>query len=278
MAETVTTTTTTNLDLSNFIIDRVLSGVAKTSSGELLFKLNQMQNVSITGGSEATDIVDNVGTPIMTLYRAKTCEVSAESAIMDMNLAAVQMGAEKLTKASTTSKITAPMFEVITIDSTKTSYDLKHEPAKAPEFVYALNTDSSLGEKYAKSANTAASGTTFAISGKSFLAPTGLTAGTELFVAYDYAAEAGIEIVNSAKDFPKSCELILRAIGYNPCNKDNKLGCYIIFPSFEMSPDFDLSLNAGEAQSFSGKASQDYCSVKKELMRIVIVDDDDTTF
>jgi hypothetical protein len=45
-----------------------------------------------------------------------------------------------------------------------------------------------------------------------------------------------------------------------------------------MSPDFDLSLNAGEAQSWSGKASQDYCSADKALMRIVVVDEDDETF
>lgn len=273
-----------SLDLSNFIIDRVLSGVGKSSAGELLFKLNQMQNVSITGGSESTDIVDNVGTPIMTLYRAKTCEISAESAILDMNLAAVQMGAEKMTKASSASKITAPMFETIVVDSTKTSYDLKHEPKVAPTYIYELNKDSSLGEKYAYAVDqdgnkaTTANATGFVLSGKALSIPTGLTAGTELFVAYDYEAEAGIEIVNSAAAFPKSCELVLRAIGYNPCEKDNKLGCYIIFPSFEMSPDFDLSLNAGDAQSFSGKASQDYCSAKKELMRIVVVDDEDETF
>lgn len=273
-----------SLDLSNFIIDRVLSGVGKSSSGELLFKLNQMQNVSITGGSEATDIVDNVGTPIMTLYRGKTCEISAESAILDMNLAAVQMGAEKMTKASSTSKIIAPMFETIVVTADKTAYELKYEPKSAPSYIYALNTDSSLGDKYAYAVDeegnkaTAANAAGFVVSGRNLSVPTGVTAGTELFVAYDYETDAGIEIVNSAVNFPKSCELVLRAIGYNPCEKDNKLGCYIIFPSFEMSPDFDLSLNAGDAQSFSGKASQDYCSAKKELMRIVVVDDEDDTF
>lgn len=272
-----------SLDLSNFIIDRVLSGVAKNSDGELLFKLNQMQNVSITGGSEATDIVDNVGTPIMTLYRGKTCEISAESAILDMNLAAVQMGASTPTKASETATILAPMFETITVEKDQTgnvkkTYDLKYTPVSAPNFIYALNKDSSLGEKYAKSANTSADTSTFALTDKTLAIPTGVAAGTELFVAYNHNASAGIEIVNSAASFPKSCELVLRAIGYNPCEKDNKLGCYIIFPSFEMSPDFDLSLNAGEAQSFSGKASQDYCSAKKELMRIVVVDDAEDTF
>ena len=45
-----------------------------------------------------------------------------------------------------------------------------------------------------------------------------------------------------------------------------------------MSPDFDLSLNAGEAQSWSGKASQDYCSKDKRLMSIIVVDEDDDTF
>ncbi|MBQ2451808.1 MAG: hypothetical protein II273_09620, partial [Lachnospiraceae bacterium] len=105
-----------------------------------------------------------------------------------------------------------------------------------------------------------------------------IVAGTQMFISYEYNAESAVEIVNSAQNFPKSCKLVLRVLGYNPCNKDNKLGAYIIFPSFEMSPDFDLSLNVGEAQSWSGKASQDYCSKDKRLMSIVVVDEDDDTF
>ena len=263
------------LNLSNFIIDRILSGVGYATDGSVYFKMDQCQDTSITCGSEATEIVDNVGAPVMTLYRAKTCEISGQNAILDMNLTAFQMGTTK-TVATDSAKIVAPAAEVFTVDGT--THKLAQTPVTAPAFIYALNDDSSLGEKYTLSTS-AASATEFMCGEDGTITlPTGVVNGTEMFASYEYEATSGIEIVNSAKNFPKSCKLVLKALGYNPCEKDNKLACYVIFPSFEMSPDFDLSLQAGETQAWSGKASQDYCSKDKRLMSIVVVDEDDEMF
>ena len=258
-----------NLNLSNFIVDRVISGVGYRSDDSVLFKMDQCQNTSITCGSESTDIVDNVGSPIMTLYRSKTCEISGENAILDFNLTAVQMGTEK-NVASETATIVAPAQEVFEVKGT--THELKHEPIALPAFLYTLNDDSSLGAKYVLEDGD------YTVVGKEITLPVGVEKGTQMFVSYEYNATSAVEIVNSAKNFPKSCKLVLRVLGYNPCDKDNKLGAYVIFPSFEMSPDFDLSLNVGEAQSWSGKASQDYCSKDKRLMSIVVVDEADDTF
>lgn len=264
-----------NLNLSNFIVDRVISGVGYRSDDSVLFKIDQCQNTSITCGSESTDIVDNVGSPIMTLYRSKTCEISGENAILDFNLTAVQMGTEK-NVADVGNTIVVPAQEIFEKKTGVNTYELKHVPIAAPAFLYTLNNDSSLGEKYA--ASTSASDKAFSIEGQTITLPTSIADGTQMFVSYEYNSDAAVEIVNSAKNFPKSCKLVLRVLGYNPCNKDNKLGAYIVFNSFEMSPDFDLSLNVGEAQSWSGKASQDYCSKDKRLMSIIVVDEDDDTF
>ena len=262
-----------NLNLSNFIVDRIISGVAYDSKDDVLFKIDQCQNTSITCGSESTDIVDNVGSPIMTLYRSKTCEISGENAILDFGLTAAQMGTKKKV-AGASDTIVVPAQEIF--DVSGATYTLKHEPIAAPAFIYTLNNDSSLGEKYAL--GTEATATEFMVDGQTVTLPTGIANGTQMFVSYEYNSEAAVEVVNSAKNFPKSCKLVLKVLGYNPCNKDNKLGAFVIFPSFQMSPDFDLSLNVGEAQSWSGKASQDYCSKDKALMRICIVDEDDDTF
>ena len=259
-----------NLNLSNFIIDRVISGVGYRSDESVLFKMDQCQNTSITCGSESTDIVDNVGSPIMTLYRSKTCEISGENAILDFNITAFQMGMEEKNVASDEVTIVAPAQEVFEVKGT--THELKNVPNALPAFLYALNDDSSLGAKYSLEDGD------FTVEGKEITLPEGVELGTQMFVSYEYNATSAVEIVNSAKNFPKSCKLVLRVLGYNPCDKDNKLGAYVIFPSFEMSPDFDLSLNVGEAQSWSGKASQDYCSHNKRLMSIVVVDEADDTF
>lgn len=267
------------LNLSNFIVDRIISGVAYDSNENVLVKMDQCQNTSITCGSESTDIVDNVGTPIMTLYRSKTCEISGENAILDFGLTAMQMGTEKKV-ADGDNKVVAPAQEVFDAAAT---YKLKHKPLTAPKFVYALNNDSSLGDKFetATSANFAAKQFGYDSETYTITLPVDdgeIPVGTQMFVSYEYESDAAVEVINSAKNFPKSCKLVLRVLGYNPCNKENKLGAYIIFDSFQMSPDFDLSLNVGEAQSWSGKATQDYCSKDRALMRIVVVDDEDDTF
>ena len=267
-----------NLNLSNFIVDRVISGVGYRSDDSVLFKMDQCQNTSITFGSESTDIVDNVGTPIMTLYRSKSCEISGENAILDFNLTSVQMGTDKKV-ASEEKTIIAPAQEIF--EASNGTYTLKHEPIEVPAFLYALNDDSSLGKKYVietKAEEVEDEDGVFSIDGQIITLPEGIEDGTQMFISYEYHATSAIEIVNSAKNFPKSCKLVLRVLGYNPCNKDNKLGAFVIFPSFEMSPDFDLSLNVGEAQAWSGKASQDYCSKDKRLMSIVVVDEEDDTF
>jgi hypothetical protein len=88
----------------------------------------------------------------MTLYRSKTCEISGENAILDFNLTAVQMGTDKKI-ASADEVIRVPAQEVIEVPVTEegvaATINLKHAPIKKPAFIYALNEDSSLGEKYA---------------------------------------------------------------------------------------------------------------------------------
>ena len=61
------------VNLNNFIIDRVIRGVAQSqTTDEVLFAINQIQNPSLTCSSESTDAVDALGTPVATFYRSKT--------------------------------------------------------------------------------------------------------------------------------------------------------------------------------------------------------------
>ena len=102
-------------DLNNFVIDRIVRGVALSQKDDsVLFSINQIQNASLNCASESTDAVDAMGTPIATFYRAKSAEFSAENALFDMNLMATQLGTEKKV-ASATSKILAPAMESFTV-------------------------------------------------------------------------------------------------------------------------------------------------------------------
>lgn len=265
-----------NVNLNNFVIDRVLRGVAQSHTDDsVLFAITQIQNPSLNCASESTDAVDALGTPVATFYRSKTAEFSAENAMFDMNLMAVQVGAEKKV-ASAERKILTPVFEKI---SGTTAATLKHKPKVLPTYCYALNGDGTLGTKYTK--GDAASATAFTVveSGNTvtLTPPTGLAADTELLVIYEYESESGVAVTNSAKNFPKGCKFTLEVLGCDVCDQTNLLFAYLIFPNFKLSPDFDWSIQTDGAHPFSGKAMQEYCDKEKKLFEIIIVDGDDDT-
>ena len=257
-------------DINNFVIDRVIRGVALSQKDDsVLFSINQMQNVSLNCASESTDAVDALGTPIATFYRAKSAEFSAENAIFDMNLMATQLGTSKKV-ASSTAKITAPAMESFTYGTG--SYELKHTPKTAPNEIYVLNGDSTFGKKFVK--GTSASATEFSIANKTLSLPTGLNAGDELFVMYDYETENAVEVVNSATEFPVGCKFVMEVLGADVCDQTTLIHAYVIFPNFKLSPDFDWSVATDGSHPFSGKAQQAYCDKEKKLFNIVIPSED----
>ena len=258
-------------DLNNFIIDRIVRGVALSQKDDsVLFSINQIQNASLNCASESADAVDALGTPIATFYRAKSAEFSAENALFDMNLMATQLGTAKKV-ASATSKITVPAMEdFVVVEGQK--YDLKHTPKAAPTEIYALNGDSTFGVKYTKS--TTADAEHFSIAGNTISLPTGIAVGTDMFVMYDYETENAVQVVNSATNFPVGCKFVMEVLGCDVCDQTNLIHSYLVFPNFKLSPDFDWSIATDGSHPFSGKAQQDYCDKEKRLFYIVVPEEE----
>ncbi len=258
-------------NLNNIIVDRVLRGVFSDKSGNIIFALNQVQNLSLNSTSESMEVVDAFGVSIMELMRSKAIEASAENAIYDLGLLAAQYGTEK--KAATSiEKLVVPTME--SFEVTGTEYTLKHTPVKAPVAIYALNGDSTLGAKYTVA--TAASETECAYADGVITLPTGVATGTEMFVMYDYESENSIEVVNSAKEFAKMGKMTFECLVYDVCDPETKIFAYIVLPRFQLSNDFDWSIGGdSQTHAFSGKAHVDYCSKDKKMVRVVIVDDEE---
>ena len=249
-------------DLNNFVIDRIVRGVALSQKDDsVLFSINQIQNASLNCASESTDAVDAMGTPIATFYRAKSAEFSAENALFDMNLMATQLGTAKKV-ASAEAKITVPAMETFEAPASGT-YTLKHTPTSEIKEIYALNSDSTFGVKYTVATNK--SETQFAISGATISLPTGLAANTEMFVMYEYETDKAVEVINSAKNFPVGCKFIMEVLGCDVCDQTNLVYAYVIFNNAKLSPDFDWSIATDGTHPFSMKAQQDYCDKEKRL-------------
>lgn len=270
-------------DLNNFVIDRVVRGIAVSqgdnaklgiSAGDVLFSINQITNPSLSCTSESTDAVDALNVPIATFYRAKTAEFSAENALFDMNLLATQAGTKKVI-ASASTKIEAPCFQTIDIEAGKTEYTLAHTPKKQPK-VYVLNGDGTLGEKV--DILTTASDRKIAIDGTKvtlIVGSAGYAAEEQLFFMYDYDADGSkdngaVEVANTATNFPVGCKFIMEILGANVCDQTNLIYAYLIFPNAKLSPDFDWSIATDSTHPFSMRAMQEYCDKEKKLFSIVI--------
>ena len=197
-------------NLNNIVVDRVLRGIFSDKNDNIIFSLNQVQNLSINSTSESQEIVDALGVSIMELMRSKAIEASAENAIYDFGLLAAQYGTEKKAATSET-KLTVPTME--SFEATGETYTLKHTPVSAPKAIYSLNGDSTLGDKYVS--GTAASATEFTYADGVITLPTGLAANAEMFVMYEYESENAIEVVNSAKDFAKMGKMTFEVLVYD---------------------------------------------------------------
>lgn len=258
-------------NLNNIIVDRVLRGIFSDKEDNIIFSLNQVQDLSLNQTSESQEVTDAFGVSIMELMRSKALEASANNAIYDFGLLAAQYGTEKIS-ASSEAKIVVPTME--SFEVTGTEYTLKHTPVAAPTAIYELNGDSTLGAKYV--AGTAASATEFVYEDGKITLPTGVAAKTEMFVMYEYESDSAIEVVNSANNFAKMGKMTFECLVYDVCDPETKIFAYLILPRFQLSNDFDWSIGGDNQQhAFSGKAHVDYCSKDKKMVRVVIVDDEE---
>lgn len=253
-------------NLNNIVVDRVLRGVFADKNDNVIFSLNQVQDLSMNQTSESQEVTDALGVSIMELMRSKALEVSANNAIYDFGLLAAQYGTEKVEVGTT---VVAPAMKTFTL--TEGSYTLKPAPVAGTEIktVYELNGDSTLGAKYEV-------GTDFSYADGKITMTANVDKNAEFFVMYEYETDSAIEIVNSSNQFAKMGKMTFEVLAYDVCDPETKLFGYLILPRFQLSNDFDWSIGGDNQQhAFSGKAHVDYCAKDKEMCRIVIVDDEE---
>ena len=262
-------------NLNNIVVDRVLRGIFSDKEDNIIFSLNQIQDLSLNQTSESQEVTDALGVSIMELMRSKAIEASATNAIYDFGLLAAQYGTDKV-EATSSEPIQVPMMESFEVID-KTEHKLKHVPVKIPVAIYALNGDSTLGEKYTLGTNNSAKEFKCDQDGLITL-PTGLAEAkvTDMFVMYEYMSENSVEVINSSDKFAKMGKMTFEALVYDVCDPETKIFAYVILPRFQLSNDFDWSIGGDDqTHAFSGKAHVDYCDRNKQMVRVVIVDDED---
>lgn len=257
-------------DLNNFLVDRVRRGTMfSDTTGEAMWSITQIKDASLNMSSETADATDAIGNVITQFDRSKNAEFSGSNALWDLGLSAAQFGSEKKI-ADATNKIRTPMYEQLPVTGGKIV--LKHVPVGTTgaeiKYIYALNGDSTLGQRYTLGAAVSATEFVLDAATKTITVPTGVTGNVAVF--YDYDAENAIMLQNNASDFPKAGKFMLEVIGKDTCDKTATYVAYIVFPNAKLKTDMDLSFATDSGHPFSMQMMQDYCDLEKRLFNIYI--------
>ena len=168
------------MKFANLVIDRVDQGIFEKADGTIVGALNQVQNLTINTTTDPKDAVDARGVLIKRFYTAKNVELSAENAILNLDLAGLQFGQPKV-EASSENKIVLP--RIMQVKTTSNSITLPEKPLDGTLTVYKCN-DLGLPEtKYIQ--NTVAGAGEYAISSSNVITlPTDSAVGEVVQVKY----------------------------------------------------------------------------------------------
>jgi hypothetical protein len=254
---------------NELILDRVRSMTFNDlSTGEMLFRLTQLEEPTLTCTSEGEEVTDALGSVITTLYRSKKATFSATNSLVSLDLAAAQYGTKKEV-ADTGKEIVTRTFETITIPDSASTVKLAHEPANKDDvkFIYSI-ANGELGKSYTAGAE--ASATEFVVSEDGTITlPTGLTG--KIYVEYDFKTENAVRIVNKASKFPEAAKVVIYAIFRDACNENVVYSGVIVCPKAKFNPEsVELALTSTGKHAFELNMMKDYCEDDGDLFTIIV--------
>ena len=254
---------------NELILDRVRSMTFNDlSTGEMLFRLTQLEDPTLTCTSEGEEVTDALGSVITTLYRSKKATFSATNSLVSLDLAAAQYGAKKEV-AETGNEIVTRTFETITIPDSATTVKLAHKPANKDDvkFIYSI-ANGELGKSYNAGAD--ASDTEFVVAEDGTITlPTGLTG--KIYVEYEFKTENAVRIVNKASKFPEAAKVIIYAIFRDACNENVVYSGVIVCPKAKFNPEsVELALTSTGKHAFELNMMKDYCEDDGDLFTIIV--------
>ena len=262
------------INFDNLVIDRVVDAWFENSDLELLAVLDQVQNLSVTVSSETKDKTDATGALIKRYYTAKSAEVSGENAVFSLNLLGIQTG----TGVKKDTQVEAP--RILMVNKTDSPITLPDTPNEGTLMVYGTfdnglpNTDL----KYTQG-DTAGAGTysVATVEGVTTLTlPTDATDSVQIKYEFKVTGDKkAARVDEDASSFPKECKATFRVLCSDVCDSETVRAFYLVFPKFQMAPDFDWTLDTESAQPFSATALKDYCAKNQLLFYVAIVEDSD---
>lgn len=257
---------------NELVLDRVRSLTAHDlSTNEILFRLTQLEEPSLTCTAEGEQVTDAVGALITTMYRAKQATFSATNSLFSLDLAASQYGTKKV-QGDTGSEIIDYTYDILTFteDNADEGVTLSKTPANTSEIKFAYEiVDGGIGKSFRAGAT--ASATDFQVSTNKIIPPTDFTG--KLFVEYTYKNENAAMVRNTASEFPEACSVIVYAYFRDVCNENIVYSGKIIIPKAKLNPEsIEIALTSTGKHPFEFTVNKDYCAEEGEdtLFEIIV--------
>ena len=267
-------------NLDGVIWDSALHAVADNKdTGEVYYRLPDISDVSIDISADTKDSVDKDGALIKRSYTAKAAAVTLTNTHLVLGAYAGTTGSEKI-MVDTAGETEAP--KMLLVDPSNATFVIPDEPVDGSLSVTPVYKDGGTGKSFALSSDEASddTGTKFKFekATKTITFPTSVKKDdseiVQLLVKYEYKCKDTVIIENHANKFPKTVRLTIVGLYCDPCEKDVLRLGYIVFPSFQPSPETTIAMKNDSTFDYKGDAQSDYCARKKRLFYMVFPKDD----
>lgn len=257
--------------LGDIIIDRIQMGYAESLKGEPLYVLSQLADSTIEISAESKDAKDQRGTIVKRFWQGKTGTYTANNAMINTNVMGANSGTG-VEEASKENKIKMP--KIITVKAGTESIVLE-DAIEGTIKVNAYENNGSMGKAYtqAEAADKDKFGYVTGTKTLSLPKPTEDEDIKKFVIKYDREVEEGVAVRNKADKFPSTIRLTLKALCVDPCSVDTLRACYIVLPSFQVSPEISLQLTTDAQLEYKGDLQVAYCSDDKSLYEFYMADD-----
>ena len=254
---------------NELILDRVRQLTAHDlETGEILLRLTQLEEPTLSTSAEGEDVTDAVGALITTMYRAKQATFSATNSLLSLDLAAAQYGTKKVLASGNEDDpdFIDYAYEILPVDGETVT--LAHTPIDGTvNYIYVIESNE-IKKSYPIA--TVASKEEASVAGNVITLPTEVTSG-KVYVEYNFMNTEAVKIVNSAENFPTAVSVVMHVIFRDVCNENKVYAGKIICHKAKLNPEnIELTLTSTGKHPFEFKMLKDYCSEDAELFTIIV--------
>ena len=270
--------------INSIAIKQIVGAWAFKSNEEVAWMCSQVENLQIQQDGETTEKKDSNGATIFTIDKNKSCQISFDSSVLDLNLIAALNGTDRV-DATNLATIRVPYIDrkVISSDDKTAGYITLTKPVVAETgggykiSFHTLTDDNSLQANHAQVASgTEPTATEFAYNptGKKLYFPTNLIAGTKIEVIYEYEVSNGAKVTNAADKFPDAAKVRFLVLAVDLCDQTRVRALWITAKNAKPQTGNTIGFNLDDTISVTLNLAYSYCDDDKSFYEIAVADED----